>query len=103
MKRLLLLMMLFASGLFQAYAQQQLTKGRVLDETGHPLPGATVRVKNTNVSSPTNGQGEFQISTGGQTAPVLIISYIGYTTQEVPVTGTGDLSVQMQLDSRAGK
>ena len=101
MKRLLLLMMLLASGLFQAYAQQQLTKGKVLDETGNPLPGATVRVKNTNVSSPTNGQGEFQISTGDQASPVLIISYIGYATQEVPVTGTGDVSVRMELDSRS--
>jgi hypothetical protein len=75
MKRLLLLMLL-ASGLFQAYAQKQLTKGKVSDETGQPLPGATVRVKGTTISTSTDGKGEFQISTGDQTAPVLIISYI---------------------------
>ncbi|MEV4887337.1 TonB-dependent receptor [Chitinophaga ginsengisegetis] len=99
MKRLLLLMLL-ASGLLQAYAQKQLTKGKVLDETGQPLPGATVRVKGTNISSPTNAQGEFQIATGETASPVLVISYIGYLTQEVAVTGS-DLSITLKTDARS--
>ncbi|MDQ0108781.1 TonB-linked SusC/RagA family outer membrane protein [Chitinophaga terrae (ex Kim and Jung 2007)] len=100
MKRLLLLMLL-ASGLFQAYAQKQLTKGKVSDETGQPLPGATVRVKGTTISTSTDGKGEFQISTGDQTSPVLIISYIGYNAQEIPVSGNGPIAVQMQLDAKS--
>jgi TonB-linked SusC/RagA family outer membrane protein len=97
MKRLLLLMLL-ALGLLQTYAQKQLTKGKVLDETGQALPGATVRLKGTNVSSPTNQQGEFQISTGETASPVLVVSYIGYLTQEIAVTG-GDLSVSLKRDA----
>ncbi|HWV65048.1 TonB-dependent receptor [Chitinophaga sp.] len=99
MKRLLLLMLL-ASGLLQAYAQKQLTKGKVLDETGQPLPGATVRVKGTNISSPTNGTGDFQIATGETTSPVLIISYIGYISQEVAVTGD-NLTITLKTDARS--
>ncbi len=99
MKRLLLLMLL-ASGLLQAYAQKQLTKGKVLDETGQALPGATVRVKGTNISSPTDGTGQFQIATGDVTSPVLVISYIGYITQEVPVTGD-NVSVVLKTDARS--
>ncbi|CAL1517984.1 TonB-dependent receptor [Chitinophaga sp. MM2321] len=100
MKRLLLLMFL-ASGLLQAYAQTQLTKGKVLDDSGNPLPGATVRIKGTNLSSPTDAQGAFQIATGEQASPVLIISYIGYLTQEIPVNGSAPLSVQMKPDARS--
>ncbi|SEW49725.1 SusC/RagA family TonB-linked outer membrane protein [Chitinophaga arvensicola] len=99
MKRLLLLMLL-ASGLLQAYAQKQLTKGKVLDETGQPLPGATVRVKGTNISSPTNATGEFQIATGDAASPVLVISYIGYISQEVAVTGD-NLNITLKTDSRS--
>lgn len=99
MKRLLLLMLL-ASGLLQAYAQKQLTKGKVLDETGQALPGATVRVKGTNISSPTDGTGQFQIATGDVTSPVLVVSYIGYITQEVPVTGD-NVSVVLKTDARS--
>jgi TonB-linked SusC/RagA family outer membrane protein len=99
MKRLLLLMLL-ASGLLTAYAQKQLTKGKVLDETGQPLPGATVRVKGTNISSPANATGEFQIATGDAASPILVISYIGYLTQEVAITG-GELSIHLKADSRS--
>lgn len=100
MKRVLLLMLL-ASGLLQTYAQKQLTKGKVLDETGHPLPGATVRVKGTTISSPTNAQGEFQVNTAETSNPVLIISYIGYITAEAPVTGNGAVLVQLKTDPRS--
>lgn len=99
MKRLLLLMLL-ASGLLQAYGQKQPTKGKVLDESGQPLPGATVRLKGTNISSPTNAQGEFQIATGDATTPVLVISYIGYLTEEVTATGA-PLSIHLKSDARA--
>ncbi|RFS26967.1 TonB-dependent receptor [Chitinophaga silvatica] len=101
MKRLLLLMLL-ASGLLQAYAQKQLTKGKVTDETGQPLPGATVRLKgSTTISTSTDGKGEFQISTGDQSSAVLIISYIGYLQKEVTATQGGSVSVQLQSDSKS--
>jgi TonB-linked SusC/RagA family outer membrane protein len=90
--------MLLALGLMQTYAQKQLTKGKVLDETGQALPGATVRLKGTNVSSPTNQQGEFQIATGETASPVLVVSYIGYLTQELTVSGS-DLSVSLKRDA----
>ncbi|MGO4293619.1 SusC/RagA family TonB-linked outer membrane protein [Chitinophaga sp. RAB17] len=99
MKRLLLLMLL-ASGLLQAYAQKQLTKGKVLDEAGQPLPGATVRVKGTNISSPANGTGDFQIATGDAASPILVISYIGYITEEVAITGD-NITVHLKADSRS--
>lgn len=71
--------------------------GKVTDvQTGLPLRGATVAVKNSNSSTQTNEQGNFSISIAGSNA-VLIISYVGYDTQEIAVTAqSGAVQVQMQ-------
>lgn len=99
MKHLLLLILL-ALGL-QAYAQRPLIKGRVVDENNHPLPGATVRLKSTNVSVPTDSSGYFSISPGDQTAPSLIVSYVGYASAEYPVGGRTFIESQLRPDTRS--
>jgi len=59
--------------------------GRVVDQEGKPLPGATVKVKSTGKSVSTNGKGEFYLEKVDEGA-VLMISFIGYVSREV---GTG--------------
>ena len=74
--------------------------GTIVDNTGEPVIGATVRVKNSK--SETNGvisdiDGKFTL-----TAPkgaVLLISYIGLNTQEVKVTGNGELKITLLPES----
>ena len=74
--------------------------GTIVDNTGEPVIGATVRVKNSK--SETNGvisdiDGKFTL-----TAPkgaVLLISYIGLNTQEVKVTGNGKLKITLLPES----
>jgi TonB-linked SusC/RagA family outer membrane protein len=63
--------------------------GKVLDAiTKQPLPGATITIKGVTHSVTTDIDGKFQFITG-QTFPyTLIVTYIGYTTQEVIATGT---------------
>ncbi|WP_162996490.1 SusC/RagA family TonB-linked outer membrane protein [Mucilaginibacter celer] len=60
--------------------------GKVVDETGHPLPGVSVRLKNAPNVWITNQQGQFTglLINPGDNA-VLQISYVGYITQEIPV------------------
>jgi len=67
-----------------AYAQQTLVKGTVKDQTGEPVIGANVLIKGTSTGVITNPNGEFSVS--GTKGDILVISYIGYITQEVPVT-----------------
>ncbi|HTM93151.1 MAG TPA: carboxypeptidase-like regulatory domain-containing protein, partial [Flavisolibacter sp.] len=79
------------------FAQQNI-RGVLRTPTGEPLIGATVAVKGSNTSTTTNSNGEFAIN-----APVgstLVISFIGYTTQEVPVTDTNLINVQMQTSNQ---
>lgn len=56
--------------------------GRIIDETKQGLPGATIRVKGTNVFAVTNVNGDFTLKNIDENA-ILSISFIGYTTQEV--------------------
>ncbi|MNK07555.1 TonB-dependent Receptor Plug Domain protein [compost metagenome] len=59
-------------------------KGRVLDEKGLPLPGATVKTKDGSKTTQTNGNGEFQLASVDENA-VLVINYLGYKTKEITV------------------
>ncbi|UOB17438.1 mucoidy inhibitor MuiA family protein [Abyssalbus ytuae] len=57
--------------------------GKVLDETGMPLPGANVIIKGTSTGTLTNFEGEYEIEINeGNT---LVFSYIGFLTEELPV------------------
>lgn len=57
-------------------------RGRVVNKEGIPLSGATVKVKDKNLSAVTGADGNFILRSAGE-ADVLIISYIGYVTKQI--------------------
>src|SRR5688500_20342168 len=67
-----------------AKMQQQMVRGTVKDANNNPLPGATVAVKGTAQQTTTDAEGSFSINVQDNTA-VLVISYNGITTQDIPV------------------
>lgn len=68
-------------------AQAPLIRGTVLEQTsGTPLPGATITLKGTNTGTTTDEKGQFTIR--AQAGQTLVISFISYAAQEVPVTGS---------------
>ncbi|MFY0627233.1 MAG: TonB-dependent receptor [Reichenbachiella sp.] len=80
-----------------ALAQDQQISGTVLDETGAGLPGASVLVKGSSTGTVTDLDGKFSISAGS--SDVLVISFIGYTTQEVAVGGKSVIDVSLEVDA----
>lgn len=70
--------------------------GTVVDENGEPIIGVSVVVKGTTNGTITDFDGKFSLS--GATG-TIIISYIGYKTQEVSAEGKKSLKVVMQEDS----
>lgn len=74
--------------------------GKVLDETGKPIPGASVRIKGVSdqrYAAMTNTNGEFRISVPSENA-TLLISYVGYEPQEVKLKGSQNpVIVNMQV------
>lgn len=101
MKRLLLQLLLLAFGISVAYAQQEPIRGKVLDPNGHPVPGATVSIKNSRITTTTDAEGNFQIQPGKSKTPVLIITSVGYEEIDVNATGSGPISVNMKAVSES--
>lgn len=74
----------------------QSISGSVTDETGAPLPGATVVVKGTTRGTSTNAEGKFVIEADANA--MLEISFIGYATRQIPVNGQSSVVVQLTQD-----
>ncbi|HEY8956868.1 SusC/RagA family TonB-linked outer membrane protein, partial [Chitinophaga sp.] len=68
-------------------------RGKVLDESGTGVPGVSIKVKNVNKATTTDVDGNFNIK-GIPADAVLIVSYIGYVTQEVSVTAA-DMQIKL--------
>lgn len=84
------------------YAQSNLTvTGTVVDADNAPLIGVNVIVKgNSSLGASTDFDGQFELQNVASDA-VLIVSYIGYETQEVAVDGRSNITVTMATNSQA--
>lgn len=72
-------------------------KGKITDDKGATLVGVIVKLKNTTLVTTTDANGAFSITIpSGTSNPVLVISYVGYTTQEVPVNGQANITIQIK-------
>ncbi len=81
---------------FTVSAQQKKIFGTVLNaSTNSPLPGATVSVENAKTTSITNKEGKFEIRVPNGNA-TLVISFISYVTQIVPLNGQSQVTVSLQ-------
>jgi TonB-linked SusC/RagA family outer membrane protein len=81
-----------------AYAQQTIT-GRVSNEAGDPVVGASVIVKGTSTGTTTDNGGNFSISAAS--GSTLIISSVNYTEQQVRVGSSNSVTVRLLSSSRS--
>ncbi len=94
MKKLLLLLFTIVMATSGMIAQK-MVHGTVTDDSGSPLIGASVVVKdNPNVGTITDIDGKFQLKVDAN-AKALVISYIGYTTQEVEIGASDEINVTL--------
>jgi TonB-linked SusC/RagA family outer membrane protein len=73
-------------------------KGLVTDQQGVPLPGVSIKVKGTTIGTSTNTQGLFAFN--GPAEGVLVFSYVGYVSQEVPVNNRTTINVRLSEEAR---
>ena len=81
----------------KSMAQTQI-KGKVSDGIGQPLPGANVVEKGTSNGTQTDFDGNFSINVNDENA-VLVISYLGFLTREIPLNGQTNITVSLQEDA----
>ena len=83
---------------YSTYAQTVTLKGKVTDEKGEPIVGASVKIKNTSAGSVTNGSGMFSLNYTGQ--GTLMVTAIGFTSREVKLTGQVQINVALAEDNK---
>lgn len=79
-------------------AQTKALTGSIRDAQGAAIPGANIQIKGTNSGTVTDGNGVFKLSVPAS-ATTLIISYIGYLKQEVPIGAKTEFDITLQLDN----
>ncbi|OIV42946.1 SusC/RagA family TonB-linked outer membrane protein [Flavobacterium johnsoniae] len=100
MKLTKLLIFCVSSLLFSviAVAQDTTVNGIINDESGMPVPGATVVLKGTTKSTASDFDGKFQIQVPSN--GVLTVTFIGYTTVNEAVNGRTKISIQLKPESQ---
>ncbi len=96
-KRLLklVLLLLFASA--SAYAQT--VTGKVTSAAdGSPVPGVSILVKGTSNGTATDATGSFTVNIPDPAGTVLLVSFIGFAPQEVPVQNRTQIDIVLKED-----
>jgi TonB-dependent starch-binding outer membrane protein SusC len=97
----LLLCGVFGFTLSPAFSQASTEiKGRVTDENGVGLAGATVLVKGNSKGTSTDETGNFSITVPGK-GSVIVISFLSYVTREMVIGDKTSVTVQMVADEKA--
>ena len=81
-------------------SQDMIIRGTVTDDKNNPLVGVSIKVKNTANATQTGSNGDFSITvpTGNET---LVLSYLGFITQEIPINGRTSLNITLKEDLKA--
>ncbi|RDC62046.1 SusC/RagA family TonB-linked outer membrane protein [Adhaeribacter pallidiroseus] len=83
------------------FAQERSVSGKVTDsDKGDGLPGVSVLLKGTSTGTSTDVNGNFTLPITGNNAR-LVISYVGYASQEIPVTNQTNLTIALKPDIKA--
>lgn len=101
MARFVSLSLALLFGVLSAFAQQSLSvSGVVVDDSGQPVPGATILLKeNPSVGTVTDLTGAFSIYVPN-TSSTLMVSFIGMDTQEIAVGTRTSLTVTLKSDTQ---
>ena len=79
---------------FQKQTDEGTITGKITDTAGHPLPGARIIVKGTNIKAITNAKGEYSLPVNINKDSITI-QMIGYETQRVALNGSGKLDIKL--------
>lgn len=93
------LMLLFCLIPLWAFAQSVMVKGVVKDTSGEAIIGASVLEKGTTNGTITDFDGNFALNVSKNA--VLVVSFVGYKNEEIPVAGKSSLKITLKEDSKA--
>jgi TonB-linked SusC/RagA family outer membrane protein len=85
---------------FVALGQEKTISGKITDaETGEPLPGVSILVKGKTQGTSSDTNGSYRLTVASDNDPLtLVFSFIGYQTQEIPITDQTTVNVNLAGD-----
>ncbi len=98
-RKVWLLLLIGVCMAFTGMAQEITVQGRVIDSQGEPIIGANIIPKGITGGTMTDIDGKFKINVPG--SAVLVVSYIGYNSQEIPVENRTQITVVLQENAIA--
>ncbi len=78
-------------------ALEKTISGKITDENNEALPGVNIVVKNTTIGTVTDIEGNYRLS-APDNATTLVVSSVGYITQEIDINGQAMINIQMDPD-----
>jgi len=81
-----------------AWAQDGTVNGVITDESGLPVPGASVMVKGTSTSTSSDIDGKYSVQ--ASPSSTLVFSYVGYSNQEIAVGNKTTINVSMAASAQ---
>ena len=88
-----------SNSLQQQSGKERTITGQVVDAKGEPLIGVSILVKGTTDGAITDLDGNYKIMTKSNN-PIIVYSYIGYKTQEIPLKGQTAINITMMDDTQ---
>lgn len=95
MRKLVTMLLCGLLAVLQVSAQTRTLKGRVSDDKGASVANASVTIKGTSIGTTSGADGNFTIS-APSSAKTLVITVLGFATQEVAITGSASYSVSLK-------
>ncbi|WP_111670590.1 SusC/RagA family TonB-linked outer membrane protein [Algoriphagus litoralis] len=95
--RLLLVALFLVMGQVANAQNQVQVQGTILDSTGEPLPGVNVVIKGTTSGTVSDLDGKYSLNTPSDA--VLIFSFVGFMSQEIPVNNQTEINVTLADDT----
>jgi TonB-dependent starch-binding outer membrane protein SusC len=99
MKKILLLIALTIFTFFGAAHAQEVIKGAIKDDSGEPLPGATIVIKGTNTHTVSDIEGQFSIPPAKELPFTLLVNLAGYKAQEVEIYEVTGEALEVSLNN----
>jgi TonB-linked SusC/RagA family outer membrane protein len=81
-------------------AQDRQISGRVIGEDGQGIPGVNIQIKSTTRGTTSDVNGNYRLTVPNQAGNILVFSYIGYTTQEIPIGAQSTINTTLAVDNK---
>ncbi len=98
-QKLLLILLCFVS--VQAFAQNRIVTGQVLEENGLPISGVSVYIKGTTIGTTTGMEGRFSLEVPADEAAFVVFSSLGFGTQEFNLGTNTEFQVTLSVDEES--